>query len=133
MSTRSTLTRRSLIGGLATGAALMAAPSLVAATHRRGAFVGASNHVTRGTGGILIDGAERFVTLAEDFWFDGAPDPKVALGRDGYDPTTLLGPLRANEGAQRYAIPARIDASAYTEVWIWCERFNVPLGVARLT
>ena len=27
---------------------------------------------------------------------------------------------------------AGINPDDYNEVWIWCERFNVPLGVAKL-
>ena len=41
-----------------------------------------------------------------DFSFDGAPDPKVALGADGYDASTLMGALGANTGEQIYP-PAR--------------------------
>ncbi|MEM6357469.1 MAG: hypothetical protein AAF844_17545 [Pseudomonadota bacterium] len=25
-----------------------------------------------------------------------------------------------------------LDIGNYTEVWIWCEQFSVPLGVAKL-
>ncbi|WP_432612907.1 DM13 domain-containing protein, partial [Litoreibacter halocynthiae] len=35
-------------------------------------------------------------------------------------------------GASTYKIPAGIDPDDYNEVWIWCEKFNVPLGVAKL-
>lgn len=109
----------------------LAAP-LAAQQSRSGAFTGQSRHETSGTGEIVIADGAATVRLAEDFAFDGAPDPKVALGRDGYDPSTILGPLRSNGGAQEYAVPDSIDASAYNEIWIWCERFDVPLGVARL-
>ncbi|MEM1272544.1 MAG: DM13 domain-containing protein [Pseudomonadota bacterium] len=121
------LTRRHL---LKTSVVLIAAPvALRAGGHGRlGSFVGESNHETRGTAEI----ADGMVNLLDDFWFDGAPDPKVALGADGYDPATLMGPLESNTGAQSYTIPAGIDPADYNEVWIWCERFNVPLGVARL-
>lgn len=113
------------------GLALVAlAPRLaMAAGHGRlGTFTGASNHVT--TGGAEIAGDT--VTLLADFTFDGAPDPKVALGRDGYDPATLMGALKSNTGQQSYTVPAGIDTAAYNEVWIWCEQYNVPLGVARI-
>ncbi len=110
---------------------LLAAPS-VAQEARSGAFTGESRHETSGTGEIVILDGTATVRLASDFAFDGAPDPKVALGRDGYDPSTILGPLASNTGAQDYRVPEGIDASAYNEIWIWCERFDVPLGVARL-
>lgn len=113
---------------LAAAAALGATPVLAGGHGRLGTFQGASNHVTTGTAEI----ADGKVNLLADFTFDGAPDPKVALGRDGYDANTLMGPLTSNSGASSYQIPAGIDASQYNEVWIWCERFNVPLGVAKL-
>ena len=40
--------------------------------------------------------------------------------------------LKSNRGKQIYEVPARIDVSLYNEVWVWCERFSVPLGVATL-
>ncbi|MEJ6393290.1 DM13 domain-containing protein [Gymnodinialimonas sp. 2305UL16-5] len=96
---------------------------------RIGTFQGRSNHVTSGRVEI-VDGR---VNLLDDFFFDGAPDPKVALGNNGYDPSTLMGLLTSNTGASSYQIPDGINPDDYNEVWIWCERFNVPLGVARLT
>ena len=109
---------------------LVAAPTVAfAGGHGRlGTFTGASGHVT--TGGAEISG--NTVTLLADFNFDGAPDPKVALGRNGYDKNTLLGKLKKNSGKQSYKVPASIDTSGYNEVWIWCEKFNVPLGVAKI-
>lgn len=123
------MNRRSFLSLAATGTAVLAAgPSLAGGHGRLGTFTGASNHVTTGTAEI----ADGKVNLLADFTFDGAPDPKVALGRNGYDANTLMGPLQSNRGASSYQIPAGIDPSQYNEVWIWCERFNVPLGVARL-
>ena len=122
---RRTFLRRSLV----TAAALpLAAPAFAGGHGRLGTFEGASNHVTTGTAEV----AGNQVNLLDDFTFDGAPDPKVALGRDGYDPDTLMGLLQSNSGASSYTIPEGIDPAQYNEVWIWCEQFNVPLGVARL-
>lgn len=123
------MNRRSFLSFAAVGLATLPATKLLAGGHgRTGTFVGASNHVTTGTAEI----AGNQVNLLADFTFDGAPDPKVALGKDGYDSSTLMGLLTSNEGASSYAIPAGIDPSEYNEVWIWCEKFNVPLGVAKL-
>lgn len=128
------LTRRHLISR-----ACMALPVLALAptahaggTLGTGSFVGKSRHETSGTATIVEKDGGYVVELGDDFFFDGAPDPKVALGNNGYDKNTLLAPLANNSGAQSYAIPASIDVKAYNEVWIWCERFNVPLGLATL-
>ena len=128
------MNRRDFLTTGAIAAATLAMPMGAAAQDSvaSGTFTGKSNHVT--TGGVRIRkaGNEYFIDLATNFSFDGAPDPKVALGRNGYDPNTLLAPLAKNSGAQSYAIPAGINVSTYNEVWIWCEKFNVPLGVAAL-
>lgn len=119
--------RTFLIAGLSMAAA---APAFAGGHGRLGNFKGLSNHVTTGTAELAADG----VQLLDDFFFDGAPDPKVALGKDGtYDPATLMGPLSSNSGASKYALPAGINPDDYNEVWIWCERFNVPLGVASVS
>ena len=118
--------RRSfLVAALATSAM----PAFAGGHGRVGTFSGLSNHITTGTAEIA--GAK--INLLDDFTFDGAPDPKVALGKDGtYDPNTLMGLLKSNTGASSYDVPAGIDAADYNEVWIWCEQFNVPLGVAKI-
>ncbi|MEM9433501.1 MAG: DM13 domain-containing protein [Pseudomonadota bacterium] len=107
-------------------------PLLAGGHGRIGTFKGESNHVTTGRAEVVKSGSGNTVELLSDFTFDGAPDPKVALGKDGYDADTLMGPLKSNSGASSYEIPAGIDPDDYNEVWIWCERFNVPLGVAKL-
>ncbi|GFE64539.1 DM13 domain-containing protein [Litoreibacter roseus] len=128
------LNRRSFLKtATLSAAASVIAPYALAGGHGRlGTFTGASNHVTTGTAELVKSGNGGSVELLDDFTFDGAPDPKVALGKDGYDPSTLMGPLTSNNGASSYQIPAGINPDDYNEVWIWCERFNVPLGVAKL-
>lgn len=118
-------------GGGATAAAEPAVAANAAVT-ARGSFEGRSNHVTTGHARVVRAGGQWVIELEEDFFFDGAPDPKVALGNGGFDPATLHGPLRSNSGRQAYALKAGLNIGDYTEVWIWCEKFNVPLGVAKL-
>lgn len=146
MTARS-LTRRSalaLIGG-GTVAALAAcaqqpkpkaakAPKISgdAVVTARGTFEGKSNHVTTGHASIVRSEGKWLIKLEDDFVFDGAPDPKVALGNGGFDPKTLHGPLRSNTGKQVYELNKGLDIGDYTQVWIWCEKFSVPLGVADL-
>jgi hypothetical protein len=98
-----------------------------------GQFTGASNHVT--TGGVTItqDASGYIVTLGPSFFLDGAPDPKVGFGTNGtYVDGTLLGALESTTGAQSFRVPAGLDISGFTDVFIWCEKFSVPLGVAAL-
>lgn len=99
----------------------------------RGTFEGRSKHVTTGHASIVFSNGNVIIQLEDDFSFDGAPDPKVALGEGGFDPDTIHGALRSNTGAQAYTLKPGLDIGNYTEVWIWCEQFSVPLGVAKLT
>ena len=74
------------------------------------------------------------IHLKDDFTFDGAPDPRVGFGASGkFVAATDFEPLRSNSGAQVYKVPANVDPTAYDEVYIWCRKYSVPLGVAKLT
>ncbi len=99
-----------------------------------GTFTGLSKHVTKGDVEVVQtdDGWE--IHLKDTFWFDGAPDPRVGFGKDGkfVDPTDFE-PLRANKGAQVYKVPASIDPKDFNQVFIWCRKFSVPLGVADIS
>ena len=87
----------------------------------------------RGHASIGRVGKQWVVILEDDFTFDGAPDPHVALGNNGYDKNASLALLSSNSGKQVYAIPASLDVADFNEIWIWCDKFTVPLGVAKLS
>lgn len=99
-----------------------------------GGFVGKSNHITTGTLTIEAnDDGSHTVTLSDDFSLDGAPDPRVGFGKDGeYVLAADLGELKSLNGPQSYHVPASIDISDFNELYIWCLKFSVPLGVATL-
>lgn len=108
-------------------------PAFAADVVTSGTFTGASNHTTTGGVTVVKDGDSRSVVLGSDFSLDGAPDPKVGFGRDGkYDIRSQLAPLKSNLGEQSYPIPADLDISEYNEIYIWCEAYSVPLGIAAL-
>lgn len=100
---------------------------------RSGDFTGLSNHIATGTVEVVKtdDGYE--IHLKDNFTFDGAPDPRVGFGKNGkfVDPTDFE-PLASNNGAQVYKVPANINPSEFTDVFIWCRQYSVPLGVASL-
>jgi hypothetical protein len=99
----------------------------------RGQFEGRGSYAASGAATVEKSAAGVMVVLGADFSFDGAPDPKVGFGRDGvYDKSSQLEALKSNAGRQEYAVPKSIDPARYNEVYIWCERYNVPLGVAKL-
>lgn len=127
------ISRRSILRGAIAVSTVTALPAFAGGHGRIGKFKGLSNHVTKGRAELVKSGSGGTVELQGDFFFDGAPDPKVALGKDGsYDSKTLMGLLKSNKGASSYKLPKGINPDDYNEVWIWCEKFNVPLGVAKL-
>lgn len=100
----------------------------------QGVFTGASDHIT--TGGVTIiktaDGGA-VVILDSDFSLDGAPDPRVGFGKNGtYADASDLGELTSKTGVQVYIVPASVNVDDFNEVYIWCRKFSVPLGVATL-
>ena len=129
---------RSFMSGAAAPMLLAVALLASAASHAgeilaQGAFRGASGHKTSGDVVVQKSAAGAKVVLQGNFNFDGAPDPKVGFGAGGkYDRASQLAPLASNKGEQAYDVPASLDLSRYDEVYIWCERYSVPLGVAPL-
>lgn len=98
-----------------------------------GEFEGRSDHITTGGVSVVTTSGGAVVILESDFSLDGAPDPHVGFGAGGtYDPASDVGVLASNTGLQAYHVPASLDLSAYDEVYIWCEEFSVPLGVATI-
>ena len=97
-----------------------------------GSFEGQSDHVT--TGGVSIQKADDgyYVVLAEDFSLDGAPDPKLGFGNPDYLIDTQFSELRSKDGFQSYKLPEGVDPAEYSTIYVWCEEFSVPLGVATL-
>ncbi len=115
---------------LFTGSATALAGEKVVAS---GSFKGASSHVTNGNVTIRKTADGVVVVLEDDFDFDGAPDPKLGFGKDGrYDRASQISHLGSNKGRQVYEVPAHVEPEAYNEFYVWCEKYNVPLGVADL-
>ena len=78
-----------------------------------------------------------------DFTTSNGPDVHVVLAQSsdenlkqdfvkGHLDTIELGPMKANQGDQNYDLPDSADVSKYDDVVIYCERFNVVFGSAKL-
>ncbi|MEP2027284.1 MAG: DM13 domain-containing protein [Paracoccaceae bacterium] len=123
------------LGAIAAATIVLAPVSSVAKPSKdTGSFTGASDHIT--TGGVQIvktaDGGA-VVILDSDFSLDGAPDPRVGFGSDGtFVEISDLGKLEHLTGVQVYIVPPSINVDDFNEVYIWCLKFGVPLGVAAL-
>ena len=99
----------------------------------RGEFEGRNEHTT--TGGVYIvqksDGY--YVELKQNFSFDGAPDPVLGFGTDGeFMTTSKFAELETFSGPQSFKLSSDFDPASYDTIFIWCEQFAVPVGVAPL-
>jgi hypothetical protein len=117
---------------LALGFVFSADTGFAAGPGAKGRFQGAGGHYATGSVSITASGGVTRLIFNRDFKLGRYPDPKIGFGNNGYKTGTIIAPLKRNLGGQTYVIPARIDLKKYNQVWLWCERFNVPLAVARL-
>ncbi len=104
-------------------------------------------HPTQGKVRIVTQNGQSFLELDQGFkTFDQGPDLVVGLHRSN----NVLGttqspshPLKAGDymvlsrlqkfsGAQRYAIPAKVNLANYQSAVIWCRQFNATFGAATL-
>ena len=99
---------------------------------KSGAFTGQSDHAASGSVTVQRINESWLVVLEPDFRFDGAPDTKIAFGNGSFDASTVFSPLYSNSGLQDYMVPERIDPLRYSQIWLWDEQANVPVGVAEL-
>jgi len=108
---------------------LAAGPSFAAS----GSFKGAKGHVTSGSVTVTEQGGKLVIKLGSNFSLDGAPDPYVSMG-NGSRPVKggTAGILRKLKGAGTYSVRATSITRGAKEVVIWCKKYAVPLGVARL-
>jgi Electron transfer DM13 len=100
-----------------------------------GMFAGAHDHKVSGGFSVAEKDGKQLLMLGEDFSLDGAPDPYIVLSGNemGSGPGTLnLGRLKTKRGSAAFPIPAGTDLAKYTQVLVWCKKFNVTLGQAQL-
>lgn len=68
-------------------------------------------------------------------WLTDAPVKEGRAGWHVFDDGEYvsLGKLKGNKGSQNYTVPKGVDPARYSSVSIWCDRFDVSFGAARLT
>jgi hypothetical protein len=107
---------------------------------RSGSFVNTEqDHPTTGTVRIITENGKRYLDLDEAFSTATGPDVFIILHRRDRVPVNIseqdyvnLAPLKSFKGAQRYAIPDNLNLDDYQSVAIWCRKFNVTFGYARI-
>jgi hypothetical protein len=100
-------------------------------------------HATSGRASVYhtLDG--KLALRLTDFMTSNGPDVHVVLAQStdeklkqnfvkGELTDIELGSLKANQGDQNYDLPDSADPARYDAVVIYCERFNVVFGLAKL-
>lgn len=126
--------------GLAISAVAVAATGIspaAAGDIRKGTFKGLKGYTASGTVKVKKDGSKTFVVLGDDFNFVGSPpDIKIGFGNNGkYAKGTKIHdllPKKNYKGSAKFPVPAGIDTDKYNEVYIYCEKFTVILGAAKI-
>ena len=98
-----------------------------------GSLSGRTDHITTGTVSIQRIDGKTYAVLGPDFSLDGAPDPTLGFGRNGFVKSSEFAQLRELAGQQIYELPQDLNPADYTEFSVWCAEFSVPLGVAELS
>ena len=113
---------------------IAASTGVVAGGHGiTGAFVGDNDHVTSGSVEIVKAGSGYKVILGDDFSLDGGPDPKLGFGNGSdFASETMFSKLKKLTGKQEYMLPADLDPTEFDTFYIWCDKFSVSLGHAKL-
>lgn len=104
-----------------------------------GTFV-SREHETVGTARVVQLPDGQVIVRLEGFETSNGPALYVYLSQNpaagseaAFDDQAVdLGPLKGNVGDQNYAVPAGVDATGYTSVVIWCDRFDAAFGAADL-
>lgn len=121
-------------GVLALVAAAFVTPAVAGdASGQFSVIKGKEKYTTAGGVTIAKKDGKTVVMFSDDFKFPGAPDPQLGFGNNGsYDKSTTFTKLTKLKGAQSFVLPASIDSSKYNEFYVWCEKYSVPLSVAKL-
>lgn len=94
--------------------------------------MGVGKHSSSGQVEIVKVGEVLKVVFKDDFKLKEASAPRLAWGKNGYAKGTIFGKLDKFSGAQDYTIPAGTEHAQFNEFWLWCEKYDVGLAVAKL-
>lgn len=102
----------------------------------KGDFVGDDGHRATGSYQISEVGGKLMLTTSDDFNVDErAPDVYVVLSnlaKVGKENAIWLGKIKSHEGVQSFEIPVNAKFDGLTTVVLWCKKYAVTIGTARL-
>ncbi|MEP5382263.1 MAG: DM13 domain-containing protein [Shimia thalassica] len=122
---------------IGTTSAMLGATPLLAAEKRKGSLSGRQGYKVSGSVQVKKHGDKTVVILGDDYLFDPAknpPDIKIGFGNgEKYAKGSKIhDELTVKKGSATFEVPASIDTSKYSELYIYCEQFTVILAVAPL-
>ncbi|MGI9391102.1 MAG: DM13 domain-containing protein [Boseongicola sp.] len=112
--------------------AFLSGPAVAQVVLYKGTFKGAGGKKSSGNFEIFKKDGKTLIRLKSNFRLSSVPDPKLAFGNGRYKKGTIYAKLKKFRGEQTYVIPGRLNAASFSQVWIWCEKFSVPLAVANI-
>ena len=99
----------------------------------KGTIVGVDGHGARGSVQIIKNGKRVVARFSQNLLFDRVPDAWLAFGKNGkFLASTYVASFKRNRGAVTIKIPAQYANGNYDTLFIWCRRFNVGIGSAKL-
>lgn len=117
------------------GVSLTVAPAFAdkSMTAQAGQFMGIGNHNAAGKVAVTKDKKGAMMLTMTDMKVDKVPDGRVYLANDlDYAEGVELGKLTKFTGTVTFPIPASVDPAKYNSVVIWCKKFDVGIGQAKL-
>ncbi len=116
-------------GALSTlsGLAMIAAFQISALANGSGSFSGHKNYKVSGGVTVTQSDGKTTVSLSDNFKSSSGPDLYIYVGTG--KPTKLIEKLKSFSGAQTYTFSGTADV---TSVHVYCKRYSVGFGTARL-
>ncbi len=107
-------------------------------TFGKGSFISQA-HETEGTAEVVEVDGKRYLQL-KNFHTSNGPDVRIYLVKSGSTEAgdvlksgfVDLGTIKGNIGDQSYEIPADVNLDEHQVVSVWCKRFAVGFGAAKL-
>ncbi len=101
--------------------------------HKAGTFAGIGSHHAAGKVSVGKGENGQAVLTMTDITVDKVPDGRIYLAHNfDYASGVELGKLTTFTGAVTLPIPASVDLVKYDSVVIWCKKFDVGIGQAKL-
>ena len=108
-------------------ALLLPLQSAAEAANKSGKFSGMGRYSVKGTAQVSQSGGKTTVTLSSDFRSSSGPDLYIYVGNGS--PTKRIAKLKKFKGAQTYTFSGTQNI---TSVHVYCKRFSVGFGTARV-